>query len=196
MRLSGIILSGGKSSRLGFDKSLIKFEQKTNLLRIFELLQDFCSEIIISSNNPNHQIETIKPTKDLINNKGPIGGIFTCLPKIKNNAAIILSNDTPFISKKLIMKLTKTYKNNDILAVNYKNKIEPLIAIYNKRIINKISENINNHDYSLIKLINSCNHAFLYIDDFDAVNPEYEILNINTKQDYELAKKLAEQNRL
>ena len=79
MQITGIILSGGQSTRMGTDKALLQINEKTLLENAIEICKPVCKEILISSNNPEHEKFGYKIIPDEIKNCGPLGGIYTCL---------------------------------------------------------------------------------------------------------------------
>jgi molybdopterin-guanine dinucleotide biosynthesis protein A len=98
MNLTGIILAGGKSSRLGFDKCKIKFDEYTIVESLILKLKQICDEIIISENSNSFHNENCYSQHDEIEDIGPIGGIYSSINKSKNFKNIIVSCDTPFLN--------------------------------------------------------------------------------------------------
>ena len=81
MQITGIILAGGQSTRMGTDKVLLEINEKTLLERAIELVQPLSETVLISSNNPIHKKYGFEIIPDEIKDCGPIGGIYTCLKK-------------------------------------------------------------------------------------------------------------------
>jgi molybdenum cofactor guanylyltransferase len=79
MQITGFILAGGQSSRMGTDKAMLQIDGKTLMERAIEICKPFCHEILISSNNPKHGNFGFAVISDEINNCGPMGGIYSCL---------------------------------------------------------------------------------------------------------------------
>ena len=96
--ITAIILAGGKSKRMGFDKSLIEFKGKPIIQIIFDLLKTIFKNIIIISNEPekyfflNTQIH-----QDYFVGKGPLSCIHSGLMNSKTLKNFIISCDLPFI---------------------------------------------------------------------------------------------------
>ncbi len=79
MQATGIILAGGKSSRMGEDKGLVLLNGKPMIQYVIEALKGVVSDIIIISNNASYNKFGIPVYPDIIKDKGPVGGIFTGL---------------------------------------------------------------------------------------------------------------------
>lgn len=179
--VSGIILSGGKSSRMGQDKCELVYNGKTFLfIQIDKMKNVGINDIIVSGyRGTNCSEKVIKD--DLMD--GPISGIYLGLKNIKNDRAYITSIDTPLIGESIIKDLIKkSYEfNSDVVACRHSDKVEPLVAIYKTSIIDTIKTQIDKVDYKLIDLLNIVNCEYLDIDDSIY---ETEFLNINYKDDY------------
>ncbi|HSO89343.1 MAG TPA: molybdenum cofactor guanylyltransferase, partial [Draconibacterium sp.] len=93
MQITGIILSGGQSTRMGTDKALLQIKGKTLLERAVEICNPVCNAILISSNNPEHEKYGYQIYPDEIKNCGPLGGIYSCLKKSDTDWNFILSVD-------------------------------------------------------------------------------------------------------
>ena len=183
-KMSGILLAGGESSRMGEDKAFMIYGGKELYRYPLEILEYFCDEIIISSDNKTFNNTAYKKYPDKKPGLGPLGGLFTCLNKIQNNYAIVLSCDTPGIDIECINELVQlTDKQSIIVGFNADEKPEALVGIYNKNCILSIGSLINSGNYrmsELLKIEDTYYHKFSY--------PETKLrrifFNINTKEDY------------
>jgi len=79
--ITGIILSGGKNSRMGVNKAFLELDGQRLIDKILDIYKNIFSEIIIVANDPLSYTEfsdTIIVT-DIYKGKGPLGGIYTGL---------------------------------------------------------------------------------------------------------------------
>lgn len=140
MVFSGIVLAGGKSSRMGIDKGLMDFDGQPLIQYSIELLENFCDDIVISANNPQYERFGYPVVPDKILGLGPAGGITSASKKVINDWIIFLSCDIPFVTPAVIDRLSiETGKSNAIIPI-HENGVEPLIAIYNKRFMKTFEE--------------------------------------------------------
>lgn len=185
-KITGIILAGGKSSRMGKDKGTCSFNNKPLVEYAIEVLKPFCGELLLSANNiESYNKYAIEVVPDEIRFIGPLGGMFTCLKKSKTRHNIILSCDTPFISKELIKHIIVNIdsKSKIIAPLHQQNFIEPLCAYYSKDLIPIFEEYIHNKDYKLLKILSSVELKTLRIDNsLDFFNPKL-FNNLNTPED-------------
>ncbi len=154
--ITGIILAGGASRRMGKDKGLCEFKGKPLVTYAIDALIPICDNILISSNNTE---DYLKFGFDIINdeykNIGPIGGIFSSLNKSNTKHNIIISCDTPFINTQLLEYILKNVENYDIVVPEHGNSyIEPLAGYYTTSIISVLKNSIKAKDYKLMNLFN------------------------------------------
>ena len=156
-----VILSGGKSSRMGEDKSLLPFSSSNSLIEFqFNRLKPYFKDIYISSKND--KFDFLKDKSKLILDKNqdiysPILALQTILEKF--DKVFIITVDTPFVKIETIEKL-----------INHSNNLNETIEKMIKNDIHKINYLVKNSKYQIINF-----------DDED------EFLNINEKKEYEKA---------
>ena len=84
-------MAGGKSSRMGTDKGLMTFQGKRLVEYAIELLQPFCSEIIISTNQAGYEGFGFKTVSDVYRDCGPVGGLHAALSESNYDYNLIVS---------------------------------------------------------------------------------------------------------
>ena len=186
--VSCVILAGGKNTRLGGkNKAFLKINDKTIIEDIIEKLNLLFNEIIIVSNTPddyNNFLKGIKIVTDLVENKGPLGGIYTGLCQISTQVAFIVSCDMPFLNIDLIKNQILDFGKNryDIFIPRINNNIEPLHSIYKKSILKKLGNHLETSKKTSVRdffsLVNSG-----YFDIEDSLRNQKAFTNINTAED-------------
>lgn len=140
--ITGVILAGGKSSRMGVNKALLKIDDVTLIERSFDLMQSIFAKVVISTNNPS-QFDFIHAEKvtDFYSDLGPLSGIYSSLKLVSTEKIFLVSVDMPFILPDLIRYLIN-YKTDELITVPVANeKIQYLCGLYNSKLI-PILENI------------------------------------------------------
>ena len=185
-QLTGIILCGGKSSRMGSNKALLNLNGKYIISHVIDVLSPFCDEIIISTNNSHlYSKFNFKCIADEKKNIGPIGGIYTLLNNSVYQDNIILSCDIPFVEKEFIKYLLDNYNGETALIPQHDNgKAEPLCAVYNKSILKYVNQQIANSDFKLMNLLSKSNANFLSVDEWEYYT-EKLFSNLNSMNDIE-----------
>jgi len=183
--ITGIILAGGKSSRMGSDKALLKINNTTFIEKIIEVMQPYVDEIIIISNNSNHDRFNIRREEDFIKEAGPLAGLLTGLYRAKHEHIIALSCDIPMISKKVIETLiTQADDAFEVNQIESEDKTMPLIAIYKKSCWKSIFKFLKNDERRLRVVVNSFNVKTIKLN----LKDKNLVENINTKQQLEALK--------
>ncbi|MBP2831506.1 molybdenum cofactor guanylyltransferase [Aquimarina sp. U1-2] len=179
-KITGIILAGGKSQRMGQDKGLMIVNNKPFIQHIIDALMPLTHEIIIVSNTSAYDTFAIKRVEDHIPNAGPIAGIHAGLMHSKTVNNIILSCDVPMITTSLLEKLT-SYKNDDYDVVQFEanRKTMPLIALYKKRCAAYCLDVLSRGEKRLRTLISEMNTKTIVLPKKDW----FLVHNINTVTD-------------
>jgi molybdopterin-guanine dinucleotide biosynthesis protein A len=179
-KYSGILLAGGKSSRMGEDKAFIKFRNLYLFEYSLSILKQFSNDIIISSSNPRFDKTGFRRVEDKIPGLGPISGLYSCLKEIKFESAIVLPCDLPKLSNKTIEILINNSTGFDItIALNHQNIAEPLVGIYSSVLIPKLELMMKSGNYKVQDLIKSSTTNKVRISDASSDN----FLNMNSPAD-------------
>ena len=192
-RIAAAIIAGGKSLRFGNDKALLKFDNIFLIEQIFNTLTLFTKEIdVIGEYRESANIAKSFYKKDLINNIGPIGGLYTALSFV-DKPLIIVPCDMPFLTshdiKFLIDKFNPRYEAT--IAVSSKG-LEPLLGIYKPTVLPQIRQAINQKEFALYHLIEKMTVNYVHYEKNDYNSRVF--FNINTLSDYKKALYLKEQN--
>lgn len=154
--ITGIILAGGKSSRIGSDKGFLLLKNKPFIQHIIDAMQPLVQNITIVSNNPDYDIFKLKRVNDLIKNSGPLAGLYTGLHYSNTENNLVLSCDVPLINTETLKNLTNQIENNiDVIQLESKGKSMPLIAMYKKHCENKLFELLQQGERRLRVAVNT-----------------------------------------
>ncbi|MGB7843703.1 MAG: molybdenum cofactor guanylyltransferase [Salinimicrobium sp.] len=155
--ITGIILSGGKSSRMGTDKGLLHLGGKPFVLYSILAMEPLVSQTLIISNNPDYDVFKLKRVEDIIKDAGPLAGIFTGLHHSKTAYNLVLSCDIPLIKTEVLEQLIEAQDGkSDIIQIVSNGKHMPLIALYHKRCETIFHELLNNGERRLHVALNQC----------------------------------------
>ncbi len=176
-KITGIVIAGGKSSRMGQNKALIKYGSIRLIDNAIEILQNFTQNILISS-NVSIQNVSYPIISDEFKNIGPIGGLYSSLKESKSELNIIIPCDVPNVNIGLYNKMIELCVDVDAVIPELPNgKLEPLIACYKKKILPIIDESICNNDYKLVNLLLKIKVRYIDVLDIE------QFKNINSPED-------------
>lgn len=181
--ITGIILAGGKSSRMGTDKGLLKLNGKPFVQYSIDALKPLVSEVLIVSDNTDYDVFGLKRIEDEIKDAGPVSGIYSGLEASKTDYNLVLSCDIPMISTEVLKLLVHAIDNtSEIIQAESDGKSMPLIAIYQSAVKNKFYDLLQQDERRLRVAVKSCNYKNVAIHENDAKTTA----NINTKEDFKL----------
>ena len=184
---TAIILAGGKSSRMGFDKQFLKINDRRIMYDLTSKLEEEFDEIIIVTNKPEEYSNyKHKIVKDIIVGKGPLSGIHVGLKESSSNYAFVVACDMPNINIDYIKHMKEVMGDKDIhgCVTYFEDSLEPFHGFYSKEIISEIEKQLEENIRSVTKLI--MNLDFLKIEESEArkFSPDWHMfLNLNRIED-------------
>jgi len=186
--ISGVILAGGANSRFdGKTKANLVIDGRTIISGITEILDQIFPEIIIVTNTPEEFSEypEYKIVGDIFKNVGPLGGIHAALKASSCDAVFIVAGDMPFLNNNLIISQSDYFQSNpcDVLIPSLNQNIEPLHAIYNITILNKLEEYLSgDSNYAVRQFFNKVDTRYLEFE--NTGEAKIAFTNINTPTDF------------
>jgi molybdopterin-guanine dinucleotide biosynthesis protein A len=115
-RVSAVVLAGGQSRRMGRDKALIEFEGAPLIARVFERVKPLCTEVIIVANDAAEYARFGLPVVgDVYPGKGSLGGIFSGLQAAREQFALVVASDMPFLNAALLSHLISLAPHFDVV---------------------------------------------------------------------------------
>jgi len=183
MHATGIILAGGKSSRMGEDKGLVLLNGKPMIQYVIEALKEVVSEISIISNNESYHKFGVPVYSDIIKEKGPVGGIYTGLYHSTTELNFCISCDVPMISSDFIFWLLNRSGNAFVTLPMYKDKVHQMIGVYSKQVLSNFQESVEKEHLKLSQVNNDMACEIIDIEKEYANFDELIFSNINTKNE-------------
>jgi len=180
------ILCGGKSSRMQSEKGLVLYQNKPFIEHIIEAALPISGNIQLITNTNDYDYLGYKKIKDIIIDKGPIGGIYTALANSETELNLILSCDIPLISTEILLELTQKHSENfEVSLFEEATRIHPLIGIYSKKLIPILKKAIDENDLKMMNLLSKVRHQKLYVEEsksnlFKNINSLTELNELNT----------------
>lgn len=140
VNMTGVILAGGKNSRMGTNKAYLKIDGERLIDKTLRIYRPIFSEIIIVTNDPLSYVEFTDAAivTDIYKGKGPLGGIYTGLFYSNNPYAFVSACDMPYLSKEFIGYLTAQAGKHDVIVPELTEGYQPLHAIYSRNCLPSI----------------------------------------------------------
>ena len=196
----GVILAGGKSSRFGSNKSLSKLANNKLIEHVINKIDTYFPEILVVSNDSGLQIENqkIKIIKDCIKGYlGPLAGVLSAMKyansfENKFKWIITFPCDTPFFEKLIVEQMIEkaTSPKEKIYFVKDKKQRHNIFGLWSTSLESILENDLNNNFRKVDLWADKIGCNFIEKD----IQNKNELLNINTKEDLELAEKFYKKN--
>lgn len=175
-----IILAGGKSSRMGEDKSLLPFGDYDTMIEYqYKKLSSIFKDVYISSKNNKFNFDANLILDDTQNESSPMIALQTIFKKIDSDQVFIITVDVPLIEIETIKSLIYNSKGYDITIASDDERIHNLCGIFSKNILKNINEALNNGIHKINYLIrNTPKNQSISFSNKD------QFLNLNEKNTY------------
>lgn len=200
--ITGIILSGGKSLRMGSDKALIKVGDETIIERITNLMTSIFSDVFIVTNtSEDYKFLNIPLYEDIYKNKGPLSGIHSGLAHSSTDKNFFISCDLPLITKALIEYIIEFKNEKSIRYCFADGRHHYLAGVYCKELIPEIERilNVNSnqsekkeHKFSIKSLLKNIEAEIIKVEHLSFYSKNL-FFNLNTTEDFEQLKKILSQ---
>lgn len=190
--ITGVILAGGKSSRYGKNKALVKLNGVMLIEKVKEVMSSIFKNLIIITNTPEeYEFLQLPMYQDLVKGMGPVGGIHTGLHYMDNDAAFFVACDMPFLNKDLISYMAECLDDYDAVIPKIDWKIEALHAIYSKRCLPAVASLIELREYQVIKFHNQIQSKFIGENEIKSFDPHLiSFMNVNRPEEFKEAEKI------
>lgn len=182
--LTGIILAGGKSSRMGYDKGLAMVNGKKMIEHVYAALSQVVDKVIIVANSNSYDYLNLPVYEDMYKEIGPVAGIYTGLSHSTTEKNLIVACDMPFVSPQLFIRILEHIGNNQIVVPTVNNHLEPLCGFYKKEILEELKEIIEMEVYPVHRVIEFFDHLALKINE-EEMHADNLFTNINKPEDIE-----------
>jgi len=189
--ITGIILAGGKSRRMGIKKGLAELKGKPLIDYAIDLMQQLAGTILISANSKAYDAYPFEVVEDVIPDSGPMGGIYSCLQKSKSDFNLVVSCDTPFVKPALYWYLLDEVKDHACIVPWHEGEqYEPLCAVYHKSLLVDFSRFLKAGNYKIPDLFEDVDFLPVKMGRHLSFYHDHLFFNINRRQDLKKAENL------
>ncbi|WP_170233185.1 molybdenum cofactor guanylyltransferase [Sporomusa termitida] len=176
---------------MGTSKSFVKLGSQPLIEIVIQKVTDFFHKqpVLITNQFADYRYLGCDMVGDIIQGKGPLGGIQAGLIKSVTPYIFVFACDMPFIDKTLVHYMLNRLGREDILIPRYGTRMEPLHAIYSKRCLPAITAHLDNDRRSVQSFFDEVNVVYIDQAEMNRLQvPEYCFLNINTREELDNAK--------
>ncbi|MCK8824455.1 molybdenum cofactor guanylyltransferase [Fuchsiella alkaliacetigena] len=194
--MAGIILSGGKSSRMeGANKPLMKLGNKTMIQHLIDKLSILFKDVIVATKQPElYSDYDVQLAIDEFEHQGPLSGIHAALKVSEDQYNFIVACDMPLLNLDLVRYMLKQ-PVVDVLVPKIDGKLEPLHTIYSQSCVPKIEKAIAKGKFKIIDFWDQIDVKYIEEEKIRSIDPQLNsFFNVNNRQDYQQALDLLTEN--
>jgi molybdopterin-guanine dinucleotide biosynthesis protein A len=187
-----VLLAGGKSSRMGTNKALLRFPSgETVIERIISRVRPLCAELLMVTNTPGqYEFLDLPLFPDAYPGASSLGGIYTGLLHAPSNRALVLSCDLPLVNPNLLEHLLALPIDYDLLMPFIAGRQQPLHAIYTRGCLPAMRAQIESGDLKIVRLLDKLHACIVSETDLQpGWLPSFR--NMNTPEDWQAVRNLS-----
>jgi molybdopterin-guanine dinucleotide biosynthesis protein A len=184
--VAGVILAGGLSTRYGRNKAFLQIGGVRLIEHIAEEMKKVFTRVILVTNQ-KRDFEYLKLpiVEDLIKGLGPIGGIYTGLSSISEQAGFFVACDMPLLHEGLIRYMVELIDNHAVVVPSIGEWVEPLHALYARSCVEPIKGLIDEKRYQVRLFYDRASVRYVKEDEIRRFcSPDEVFLNINTPEEF------------
>jgi molybdopterin-guanine dinucleotide biosynthesis protein A len=196
-RLSGIVLAGGQSRRLGRDKAVEPVQGQLLIQRVIERIRQVsCETLIVVADQKRGDAlpldEEARIALDIYPGKGSLGGIFSGLATAQEDWGLVVACDMPFLNLDLLRYMASLRDAADAVVPVLEGRPEPTHAFYSKACLPHIEARLKADDLKISGFFDDVRVKYVNDDEIVKFDPEYlSFFNINSPADLDRALALA-----
>jgi molybdenum cofactor guanylyltransferase len=190
MTAGGIVLAGGKSTRMGTSKALLPFGPETMLQRVVRLLGEVVSPIVVVA-AADQELPVLPPgiivTRDERQGRGPLEGLRAGLKALPEqiDAAYVTSCDVPLLETGFVRQMLDLARDYDVAVMEIDGFTHPLSAVYRRTTLPSVEDLLGQDRLRPAFLFDAVKTRRVRPEEMTA-DPDLRTLrNLNTREDYE-----------
>jgi molybdenum cofactor guanylyltransferase len=132
--LTGFVLAGGKSTRMGADKAFLRWQEGTLLEHALALARELTPEVRIVANGEKFASLGFVVIEDIYHGRGPLGGIHAALATTASAWNLMLAVDLPLLNRQLLSYLVTRARESQatVTVPHVGGRLQPLCAVYRR----------------------------------------------------------------
>ncbi|MDF2557350.1 MAG: molybdenum cofactor guanylyltransferase [Bacillales bacterium] len=190
MNFTIVILSGGKSSRMGQTKAFLPIGNQTEIERLTEFAKSLTNQVMIVTNDfDSYKHLDVHLVEDIRKGYGPLAGLEAALSATSTEVNFVIACDMPFVRKDLLQAILSELGEYDVAIPRINGLHHPLFAAYRKSTLPLLKETLDEGHTKIMIYLNKCKIKWLTETDL----PRFDnsaFFNMNNPEEYEEAKRI------
>ncbi|MDY7030849.1 MAG: molybdenum cofactor guanylyltransferase [Thermodesulfobacteriota bacterium] len=187
--MTGVILAGGRSKRIGRNKAFLEINGKKIIDRIVDIFKVTFHEVILVTNTPLEYLNLdLRIVTDLIPDKGALGGIYTGLFYASSQHIFVSACDMPFPNREFIDHIISKADDFDVVVPHSEDGFQPLHSVYSKRCMRHMETLMKSDRLKITEFYRKVRVREMNVKEIRPFDPDGTLFfNINTPEDLERA---------
>jgi molybdopterin-guanine dinucleotide biosynthesis protein A len=187
--MTGIVLAGGESRRMGTNKAFLALDGAPLIEHVLRVMRKVFPRIILVTNTPAaYASYPVDVVTDALKTPGPLTGIYSGLLASSDEHNFVVACDMPFLNAGLLSYMAGVAKPYDIVAPCIGGLLEPLHAIYSKKLLPVIENRLQMNKQRIRAIYEGASVRYVTEIEIDRFDPgRRSFINLNTPHEFEEA---------
>lgn len=188
--LTGLVLAGGASQRMGRDKALLKLDDQPLIAIVVERMAQVCGEVLIVSGDLEPYAGFGAPVvEDRFRDVGVLGGLHAGLQAASYELALAVGCDMPFLNPDLLRAFAEWAEGFDVALLRRGEQVEPLHAAYRRTCLPAMEAVIRAGKRRVVSFFPRVGVRYVTLDEVAPIDPHLgSFRNVNTPAEWEAAR--------
>jgi molybdenum cofactor guanylyltransferase len=187
--VTGVILAGGKSRRMGQNKALMSLGGARLIDRVVGVMRDVCPQLLLVTNSPEVYADLGVPmARDVYPDKGSLGGIYSAIYHATTTHCLVVACDMPFLHAAVLRYLVSQIADYDVVIPDVLGDLQPLHAIYSRACLSPIARRLEADRLKIVGFLPDVRVRVVTADEIQTFDAELlAFQNLNTPEDFHVA---------
>lgn len=184
--VSGIVLAGGRSTRMGVDKTMLAVLGVPLLRRALTLLDPLTDEVVVVTHDRNETVEGVRYVADELRDRGPMAGLLTGLRAMTGAKGVVIPVDLPLLPPALLTHLVETSAGWDVTIPRWREGLEPLVGVYTAACAPALAASLEQGRDALWEFVHHTDLQVRFLEEPEVRrfgDPALLFFNVNTPED-------------
>jgi len=192
--VTSIVLAGGRSMRLGYDKVLQAVGDRSLLEKVLDTVAGLSRSIVVVAAEGRaipelKEYPGVRVVTDLYSGRGPLVGIYTGLLASTTFRNLVVASDMPFLNEGLLRYMVSLSDGYDAVTLRIGDKLEPLHAVYTRACLGPIERMLEEGELGVHRLLLRIRVRYVVEEEMERFDPErLSLFNVNTERDLRMAR--------
>lgn len=187
--ITGVILAGGQSSRMGQNKALMSLGGKRLVDRVVAVMREVFHDLLMVTNTPEVYADLgLSMVGDVWPEKGSLGGVYSAIYHVTTPYCLVVACDMPFLNAAVLRYLMTQMADYDVIIPNVLDELQTLHAIYSKACLQPIERRLEANRLRIVGFFPDVRVHTVTASELRPYDPELlAFQNLNTPEEFQAA---------